>query len=160
MQRKPRKWKQVYFGKNHIQFNNLSSWFHGQCVDASRYTSISTFISILAFTVISVPKVAKVQGQGKKFKKKSRSSSSSSDSQHGGGLVGLLGGVFCDHCGGKYYSTNCTVVHGSCHVCEQIGHYARVFTNARRQQFSSISLVRVSEDQQLELLYRLIYSNI
>ncbi|XP_075521524.1 uncharacterized protein LOC142554735 [Primulina tabacum] len=38
-------------------------------------------------------------------------------------------------CGGKHFSTQCTGVHRSCSICEQVGHYARVCPNAVRQQF-------------------------
>ncbi|XP_075483798.1 uncharacterized protein LOC142523951 [Primulina tabacum] len=63
-----------------------------------------------------------------------RSSSSSSGSQRGSS-VGSPGGVFCDRCGGKHFSTQCTGVQGSCNICGQVGHYARVCSNAARQQF-------------------------
>ncbi|XP_073304577.1 uncharacterized protein [Primulina huaijiensis] len=80
------------------------------------------------------PKQQHFKAKGKQFKKQSRSSSSSSGSQRGGS-VGSPGGVFCDRCGGKHISTQCTGVHGSCNICGQVGHYARVCPNAARQQF-------------------------
>ncbi|XP_073279497.1 uncharacterized protein [Primulina huaijiensis] len=80
------------------------------------------------------PKKQNFKAKGKQFKKQSRSSSSSSGSQRGGS-VGSPVGVFCDRCGGKHISTQCTGVHGSCDICGQVGHYARVCPNAARQQF-------------------------
>ncbi|XP_073273259.1 uncharacterized protein [Primulina huaijiensis] len=80
------------------------------------------------------PKQQHFKAKGKQFKKQSSSSSSSSGSQRGGS-VGSPGGVFCDRCGGKHISTQCTGVHGSCNICGQVGHYARVCPNAARQQF-------------------------
>ncbi|XP_073314721.1 uncharacterized protein [Primulina huaijiensis] len=80
------------------------------------------------------PKQQHFRAKGKQFKKQSRSSSSCSGSQRGGS-VGSPGGVVCDRCGGKHISTQCTGVHGSCNICGQVGHYARVCPNAARQQF-------------------------
>ncbi|XP_075500089.1 uncharacterized protein LOC142538669 [Primulina tabacum] len=80
------------------------------------------------------PKQQNFKAKGKKFKKQTRNSSSSSGSQRGSS-VGSLGGVFCDRCGGKHFSTQCTGVQGSCNICGQVGHYARVCPNAARQQF-------------------------
>ncbi|XP_075517178.1 uncharacterized protein LOC142551690 isoform X1 [Primulina tabacum] len=80
------------------------------------------------------PKQQNFKAKGKQFKKQTRSSSSSSGSQRGSS-VGSPGGVFCDRCGGKHFSTQCTGVQGSCNICGQVGHYARVCPNAARQQF-------------------------
>ncbi|XP_073041877.1 uncharacterized protein [Primulina eburnea] len=80
------------------------------------------------------PKQQSFKAKGKQFKKQTRSSSSSSGSQRGSS-VGSPGGVFCDRCGGKHFSTQCTGVQGSCNICGQVGHYARVCPNAARQQF-------------------------
>ncbi|XP_073276408.1 uncharacterized protein [Primulina huaijiensis] len=80
------------------------------------------------------PKQQNFKAKGKQFKKQSRSSSSSSGSQRGGSF-GSPSGAFCDRCGGKHISTHCTGVHGSCNICGQVGHYARVCPNAVRQQF-------------------------
>ncbi|XP_073271484.1 uncharacterized protein [Primulina huaijiensis] len=80
------------------------------------------------------PKQQHFKAKGKQFKKQTRSSSSSSGSQRGGS-VGSPVGVFCDRCGGKHISTQCTGVHGSCNICGQFGHYARECSNAARQQF-------------------------
>ncbi|XP_073051349.1 uncharacterized protein [Primulina eburnea] len=80
------------------------------------------------------PKQQNFKAKGKQFKKQTRSSSSSSGSQRGSS-VGSPVGVFCDRCGGKHFSTQCTGVHGSCNICGQVGDYARVCPNAVRQQF-------------------------
>ncbi|XP_075512571.1 uncharacterized protein LOC142548111 isoform X2 [Primulina tabacum] len=80
------------------------------------------------------PKQQNFKAKGKQLKKQTRSSSSSSGSQRGSS-VGSPGGVFCDRCDGKHFSTQCTGVHGSCNICGQVGHYARVCPNAVRQQF-------------------------
>ncbi|XP_073015083.1 uncharacterized protein [Primulina eburnea] len=80
------------------------------------------------------PKQKNFKAKGKQFKKQTRSSSSSSGSQRGSS-VGSPAGVFCDRCGGKHFSTQCTGVQGSCNICGQVGHYARVCLNAARQQF-------------------------
>ncbi|XP_073035231.1 uncharacterized protein [Primulina eburnea] len=80
------------------------------------------------------PKQQSFKTKGKQFKKETRSSSSSSGSQRGSS-VGSPGGVFCDRCGGKHFSTQCTGVQGSCNIFGQVGHYARVCPNAPRQQF-------------------------
>ncbi|XP_073273263.1 uncharacterized protein [Primulina huaijiensis] len=79
------------------------------------------------------PKQQHFKAKGKQFKKQSRSSSSSSGSQRGGS-VGSPGGVFCDRCGGKHISTQCTGVHGSCNICGQVGHYARSFQQSSYPQ--------------------------
>ncbi|XP_075479422.1 uncharacterized protein LOC142520305 [Primulina tabacum] len=80
------------------------------------------------------PKQQNFKAKGKQFKKQTRSSSSSSGSQRGSS-VGSPVGVFCDRCGGKHFSTQCTGVHESCNICGQVGHYARVCPNAVRQIF-------------------------
>ncbi|XP_073313478.1 uncharacterized protein [Primulina huaijiensis] len=83
---------------------------------------------------VEQPKQKNFKAKGKQFKKQTCSSSSSSGNQRGSS-VGSLGGVFCDCCGGKHISTQCTGVHGSCNICGQVGHYPRVCPNAVRQQF-------------------------
>ncbi|XP_075499832.1 uncharacterized protein LOC142538390 [Primulina tabacum] len=106
---KPRMWRQVYFWQNHSRFNQPTQSYQQ-------------------------PKQQNFKAKGKQFKKQTRSSSSSSDSQRGSS-VGSPGGVFCDRCGGMHFSTQCTGVQGSCNICGQVGHYARVCPNAARQQF-------------------------
>ncbi|KZV27100.1 hypothetical protein F511_17376 [Dorcoceras hygrometricum] len=60
--------------------------------------------------------------RGKKFKKKSGSSSSGSDRSSSGGTKV----EYCVQCGGKHPTAQCVGVHGSCNVCGQYGHFARV----------------------------------
>ncbi|XP_073046096.1 uncharacterized protein [Primulina eburnea] len=83
------------------------------------------------------PKQQNFKAKGKQFKKQTRSSSSSSGSQRESS-VGSPVGVFCDRCGGKNFSTQCTGVHGSCNICGQVVHYARACPNAVRQQFQQL----------------------
>ncbi|XP_075499384.1 uncharacterized protein LOC142537775 [Primulina tabacum] len=85
------------------------------------------------------PKQQNFKAKGKQFKKQTRSSSSSSGSQRGSS-VGSPGGLFCDRCGCKHFSTQCKGVHGSCNICGQVGQYARVCPNAVRQQFQQPQL--------------------
>ncbi|XP_075504389.1 uncharacterized protein LOC142541817 [Primulina tabacum] len=87
------------------------------------------------------PKQQNFKAKGKQFKKQARSSSSSSGSQRGSSF-GSPGGVFCDRCGGKHFSTQCTGVHGSCNICGQVGHYAR----GKRFEVSDIPVVKEFPD--------------
>ncbi|KZV31852.1 hypothetical protein F511_43731 [Dorcoceras hygrometricum] len=69
------------------------------------------------------PQVAQQSGRqrfrlrGQQFKKKSGSGSSSSSGSRA---------EFCGYCGGKHPSTQCVGVQGSCNLCGQYGHFARV----------------------------------
>ncbi|KZT76110.1 hypothetical protein F511_46865 [Dorcoceras hygrometricum] len=60
--------------------------------------------------------------RGKQFKKKSGSSSSGSSSSSSGGTKV----EYCDQCGGKHPTAQCVGLQGSCNVCGQYGHFARV----------------------------------
>ncbi|KZV19159.1 hypothetical protein F511_39496 [Dorcoceras hygrometricum] len=74
------------------------------------------------------PQVAQQSGRqrfrprGQQFKKKSGSGSSGSGSSSSSGSRV----EFCGFCGGKHPSTQCVGVQGSCNLCGQYGHFARV----------------------------------
>ncbi|KZV06637.1 hypothetical protein F511_45881 [Dorcoceras hygrometricum] len=82
------------------------------------------------------PQVAQQSGRqrfrprGQQFKKKSGSGSSGSGSSSSSGSRA----EFCGHCGGKHPSTQCVGVQGSCNICGQYGHFARVCPSAGSQQ--------------------------
>ncbi|KZV15658.1 hypothetical protein F511_24364 [Dorcoceras hygrometricum] len=67
---------------------------------------------------------------GQQFKKKSGSGSSGSVSSSSSGSWA----EFCGYCGGKHPSTQCVGVQGSCNICGQYGHFARVCPSAGSQQ--------------------------
>ncbi|KZV50133.1 hypothetical protein F511_17239 [Dorcoceras hygrometricum] len=60
--------------------------------------------------------------RGRQFKKKSGSSSSGS----GSSISGSSKVEFCGQCGGRHPTGKCVGVQGSCNVCGQYGHFARV----------------------------------
>ncbi|KZV38162.1 hypothetical protein F511_42116 [Dorcoceras hygrometricum] len=68
--------------------------------------------------------------RGQQFKKKSGSGSSGSGSSSSSGSRA----EFCGFCGGKHSSTQCVGVQGSCNLCGQYGHFARVCPTAGAQQ--------------------------
>ncbi|KZV22344.1 hypothetical protein F511_20441 [Dorcoceras hygrometricum] len=68
--------------------------------------------------------------RGEQFKKKSGSGSSGSGSSSSSGSRV----EFCGFCGGKHPSTQCVGVQGSCNLCGQYGHFARVCPSAGSQQ--------------------------
>ncbi|KZV27088.1 hypothetical protein F511_14108 [Dorcoceras hygrometricum] len=63
---------------------------------------------------------------GQQFNKKSGSGSSGSGSSSSSGSRV----EFCGFCGGKHSSTQCVGVQGSCNLCGQYGHFARVCPSA------------------------------
>ncbi|XP_073127431.1 uncharacterized protein [Henckelia pumila] len=65
--------------------------------------------------------------KGKQFKKSGNSSSSSSGSrQFSSGQSSGFSGASCSKCGGRHPSDQCRGVFGSCNICQQPGHFARV----------------------------------
>ncbi|KZV33280.1 hypothetical protein F511_05403 [Dorcoceras hygrometricum] len=68
--------------------------------------------------------------RSQQFKKKSGSGSSDSGSSSSSGSRT----EFCGFCGGKHSSTQCIGVQGSCNLCGQYGHFARVCPSAGSQQ--------------------------
>ncbi|XP_075506788.1 uncharacterized protein LOC142543424 [Primulina tabacum] len=71
--------------------------------------------------------------KGKQFKKKYQSSSSSSsNSQSATG--GQYPVIYCDRCGGRHPTAQCSGVLGSCHTCGQSGNFARVCPNRAQGQ--------------------------
>ncbi|XP_073149230.1 uncharacterized protein [Henckelia pumila] len=64
----------------------------------------------------------------KQIKKSGSSSSSSSGKRKFKyGQSSGSSGVYCNKCGGRHASDQCRGVFGSCHICNQMGHFARVF---------------------------------
>ncbi|XP_073031305.1 uncharacterized protein [Primulina eburnea] len=56
--------------------------------------------------------------------------SSSSGSRRSGSVQSTgYSGLTCGQCGGRHYTDPCRGVSGACHLCNQVGHYARVFPN-------------------------------
>ncbi|KZV58411.1 hypothetical protein F511_21168 [Dorcoceras hygrometricum] len=72
----------------------------------------------------------KFRPRGHQFKKKSGSGSSGSGSSSSSGSRE----EFCGFCGGKHPSTQSVGVQGSCNICGQYGHFARVCPSAGSQQ--------------------------
>ncbi|KZV38980.1 hypothetical protein F511_36988 [Dorcoceras hygrometricum] len=68
--------------------------------------------------------------RGQQFKKKSGYGSSGL----GGSSSSGSRAEFCGFCGGKHPSTQCVGVQGSCNLCGQYGHFARVCSSAGSQQ--------------------------
>ncbi|KZV54966.1 hypothetical protein F511_03572 [Dorcoceras hygrometricum] len=68
--------------------------------------------------------------RGQQFKKKLGSGSSGSGSSSSSGSRT----EFCGFCGGKHPSMQCVGVQGSCNLCDQYGHFARMCPSAGSQQ--------------------------
>ncbi|KZV34071.1 hypothetical protein F511_25166 [Dorcoceras hygrometricum] len=73
--------------------------------------------------VAQQPEHQRFRPPGRQFKKKSGSSSSGSGSSSSGSSSKV---EYCGQCGGKHPTAQCVGVQGSCNVCGQYGHFARV----------------------------------
>ncbi|KZV35786.1 hypothetical protein F511_39008 [Dorcoceras hygrometricum] len=74
------------------------------------------------------------QPRGHQFKKKSGSGSSGSGSSSSSGSRA----EFYGFCGGKHLSTQCVGVQGSCNICGQYGHFARVCPSVGSHQAAAL----------------------
>ncbi|XP_073019332.1 uncharacterized protein [Primulina eburnea] len=67
---------------------------------------------------------------GKPFKRHGSNFSSSSGSRQSGSVQSTgYSGLTCGHCSGRNYTDQCRRISGACHLCNQVGHYARVCPN-------------------------------
>ncbi|XP_073064076.1 uncharacterized protein [Primulina eburnea] len=68
-----------------------------------------------------------LKARGKQFKRHGSNFLSSSGSRQSGSVqsTGYLCPT-CGQCGGRHYTDQCRGVFGACHLCNQVGHYARV----------------------------------
>ncbi|XP_073047509.1 uncharacterized protein [Primulina eburnea] len=70
------------------------------------------------------------KARGKQFKRHGSNFSSSSGSRQSGSVQSTgYSGPTCGHCGGRHYTDQCRGISGACHLCNQVGHYARVCPN-------------------------------
>ncbi|XP_073064120.1 uncharacterized protein [Primulina eburnea] len=70
------------------------------------------------------------RAKGKQFKRHGSNFSSSSGSRQSGSVQSTgYSGSTCGQCGGRHYTDQCRGVSGPCHLCNQMGHYARVCPN-------------------------------
>ncbi|XP_073041962.1 uncharacterized protein [Primulina eburnea] len=70
------------------------------------------------------------KARGKQFKRHGSNFSSSSGSRQSGSVqsTGYSGPTY-GQCGGRHYTDQCRGVSGTCHLCNQVGHYTRVCPN-------------------------------
>ncbi|XP_075485339.1 uncharacterized protein LOC142525054 isoform X2 [Primulina tabacum] len=70
------------------------------------------------------------RARGKQFKRYGSNFSSSSGSRQSGSVqsTGYLSPT-CGQCGGRFFTDQCRGISGACHLCNQVGHYARVCPN-------------------------------
>ncbi|KZV30415.1 hypothetical protein F511_30909 [Dorcoceras hygrometricum] len=102
----------------------------GQGAQSSQSSQSAHFPQQQQQQVAQQPGRVRFRPRGQKFKKKSGSGSSGSGSSTSSGSRT----EFCGFCGGKHPSTQCVGVQGSCNLCGQYGHFARVCPSAGSQQ--------------------------
>ncbi|XP_073057161.1 uncharacterized protein [Primulina eburnea] len=70
------------------------------------------------------------KARGKQFKRHGSNFSSSSGSRQSGSVQSTgYSSPTCGQCGGRHYTDQCRGISGACHLCNQVGHYARVCPN-------------------------------
>ncbi|XP_073017865.1 uncharacterized protein [Primulina eburnea] len=70
------------------------------------------------------------RARGKQFKRHGSNFSSSSGSRQSGSVQSTgYSAPTCSQCGGRHYTDQCRGISGACHLCNQVGHYARVCPN-------------------------------
>ncbi|XP_073049517.1 uncharacterized protein [Primulina eburnea] len=70
------------------------------------------------------------KARGKQFKRHGSNLSSSSGSRQSGSVQSTgYSAPTCGQCGGRHYTNQCRGISGACHLCNQVGHYARVCPN-------------------------------
>ncbi|KZV42570.1 hypothetical protein F511_11871 [Dorcoceras hygrometricum] len=90
----------------------------------------------------SIPRRGRGRQVEIEFKKKSGSSSSGSGSSSSGSCSKV---EYCVQCGGKHPTAQCVGVQGSCNICGQYGHFARVCPLSGSQQTAARPTVWTSE---------------
>ncbi|XP_073061741.1 uncharacterized protein [Primulina eburnea] len=72
----------------------------------------------------------KFRARGKQFKRHGSKFSNSSGSRQSGSVQSTgYSGTTCGQCGGRHYTDQCRGISGACHLCNHVGHYARVCPN-------------------------------
>ncbi|XP_073138920.1 uncharacterized protein [Henckelia pumila] len=88
-------------------------------------------------------KYSRFRPKGKQFKKSGSSSSSSSGQRpFGTGQRSSESGVYCGKCGGRHATEQCRGVSGTCNICRQPGHYAKVCPQRTTERTSGASSSR------------------
>ncbi|XP_073019326.1 uncharacterized protein [Primulina eburnea] len=88
------------------------------------------------------------RARGKQFKRHGSNFSSSSGSRQSGSVQSTgYSGPTCGQCGGRHYTDQCRGVSGACHLCNQVGHYARVCPNRGSDMSQSVGSSRQTPHQ-------------